>query len=76
MLFSQLRWVLIKLSHHSQVQYLYPVVSEARKIPLEINDNGDVLLTNPVINFEAEYSASHKLLLQYDKINNREPMKY
>ena len=57
-------------------QYLYPVVSEARKIPLEINDNGDVLLTNPVINFEAEYSASHKLLLQYDKINNIEPMKY
>ena len=39
-------------------------------MPLEINDNGDVLLTNPVINFEAEYSASHKLLLQYDKTNN------
>lgn len=57
-------------------QYTYPVVSEARKIPLQIKDNGDILLSNPLIDFEAEYSNSHKLLMQYDKANNIEPMKY
>ena len=57
-------------------QYQYAVVSEAKKLPIQINDKGDVLLNNPVIDFEAEYSASHKLLMQYDKINNSEGMKY
>ena len=57
-------------------QYQYAVVSEAKKLPIQINDKGDILLNNPVIDFEAEYSASHKLLMQYDKINNSEGMKY
>lgn len=57
-------------------QYLYPVVSEARKLPVEITHDGDILLSNPKIDFEAEYSASHKLLLQYDEANNYESMKY
>lgn len=57
-------------------QYEYPVISEARKLPLQIKDNGDVLLSNPLIDFEAEYSACHKVLLQYEKAGNAEAMKY
>ena len=52
------------------------IITEARKIPIEINNNGDVLITNPFINFDTEYSNSHKLLMQYDKSNNIEGMKY
>ena len=29
-----------------------------------------------MIDFEAEYSASHKLLMQYSKVNNTDGMKY
>ena len=57
-------------------QYEYPVISEARKIPLQVKDDGDVLLSNPFIDFEAEYSASHKLLLQYDNAGNIDGMEY
>lgn len=51
-------------------------VIEARKIPIEITDRGDVLLTNPMPDFDAEYMVSHKLLMQYDKAKNYEGMKY
>lgn len=57
-------------------QYLYPVVSEARQIPIQFDDDGDMLLNNPFVNFDNEYSASHKLLLQYEKSKNLEGMKY
>ena len=53
-----------------------PIIIEARKIPIEIKDNGDVLLTNPILDFDAEYMNSHKLLMQYDKVKNIESMKY
>ena len=56
--------------------YLYPVVLEARKFPIEIKDNGDILLTNKFVDFDSEYSASHKLLLEYEKAGNIEGMKY
>lgn len=56
--------------------FIQPVVVEARKFPLEIKNNGDVLLSNPFPNFDSEYMASHKLLVQYDKAGNIEPMKY
>jgi hypothetical protein len=52
------------------------ILTEARKSHIEIKDNGDVLLTNPYINYDSEYQASHKLLLQYEKVNNIEGMKY
>lgn len=55
--------------------YIYPTIVEA-KLPIEFNKDGDVLLTNPFVDFDREYSASHKLLLQYDKLNNTEGMKY
>ena len=52
------------------------IVSEARKANIEIKNNGDVLLTNPFIDFDTEYMSSHKLLIQYEKANNFEGMKY
>lgn len=55
--------------------YLYPCVTEA-KLPIEFNKDGDLLLTNKFIDFDAEYSSSHKLLLSYAKSNNLEGMKY
>lgn len=62
--------------YFTKTQYEYPVVSEGRKLPLEVKDNGDVLLTNPMVDYNAEYFNSHKLLLQYDKVNNIDGMKY
>lgn len=56
--------------------YIAPVVVEARKANIEVKNNGDVLLTNPFVDFDAEYMASHKLLMQYYKSNNIEAMKY
>ena len=64
------------LQQYTLNQYEYAVVSEAKNLPIQINDKGDLLLTNPMVNFEAEYSASHKLLLQYDEADNIEGMKY
>lgn len=51
-------------------------ILEARQIPIEINTDGDVLLTNPFPNYSDEYFASHKLLLNYEKTNNLEGIKY
>ena len=56
--------------------HIAPIVVEARKANIEVRDNGDVLLTNPFVDFDAEYMASHKLLMQYYKSNNIEAMKY
>lgn len=55
--------------------FIYPTVMEA-KFPIEFNKDGDVLITNKFIDFDREYSASHKLLLQYAKVGNLEGMKY
>ena len=52
------------------------IVTEARKSHIEINKDGDVLLTNPFINFDSEYANSHKLLKHYEKINNVDGIKY
>ena len=55
--------------------FIYPVLIEA-KLPIQFNKDGDALLTNPIVDFDREYSASHKLLLQYHRANNMEGMKY
>jgi len=55
--------------------FIYPVALEA-KLPIGLNKDGDIILTNKFIDFDAEYSSSHKLLLQYHKSNNLEGMKY
>lgn len=67
---------LIKESNNMINNYISPIIVEAKKIPIEINDNGDILLTNPFPDFDAEYMNSHKLLMQYYKAGNIEPMKY
>lgn len=55
--------------------FIYPTLMEA-KLPIQFNKDGDVLLTNTFVDFDREYSSSHKLLLQYAKANNTEAMKY
>jgi hypothetical protein len=60
----------------NEIQQLEQAIFEARKIPVEINADGDVLLTNPFPDYSAEYFASHKLLLNYEKTGNIEGMKY
>lgn len=55
--------------------FIYPTVMEA-KLPIQFNKDGDALLTNPLVDFDREYSASHKLLMQYYKASNTEGMKY
>lgn len=67
-----------KLIKSESVNYIEPVIvaTEAREFPIKVNKDGDVLLTNPFPDFDSEYMASHKLLMQYDKNNNIEPMKY
>lgn len=55
--------------------FIYPTVMEA-KLPVQFNKDGDVLLTNTFVDFDREFSASHKLLLQYAKVGNTEAMKY
>ena len=51
------------------------ILTEAKSLPIEINGD-DILLTNPFPNFESEYFASHKLLINYEKTNNIDGMKY
>jgi hypothetical protein len=58
------------------VESINPVLVEARKVPIEVNKNGDILITNPFIDFNTEYSQSHKLLEEYNKVGNIEGMKY
>jgi hypothetical protein len=55
--------------------FLYPTLMEA-KFPIQFNKDGDVLLTNTFVDFDREYSSSHKLLLQYAKAGNSDGMKY
>ena len=55
--------------------FIYPVIIEA-KLPIQFNKDGDALLTNTFVDFDAEYSSSHKLLLQYVKSKNLEGIKY
>jgi hypothetical protein len=51
-------------------------IFEARKIPVEVSSEGDVLLTNPFPDYSEEYFSSHKLLLNYEKTGNIDGMKY
>lgn len=55
--------------------FIHPTIMEA-KLPIQFNKDGDVLITNPFVDFDREYSASHKLLLHYVKVNNIEAIKY
>lgn len=58
--------------------YLKPMIINEIKAPLVIKSNGDILLTKPLskLDLDAEYTNSHKLLLNYNETNNYEGMKY
>lgn len=58
------------------VEYLYPVPVLEGVAPIQFNSDGDMLIKNKFIDFDAEYSSSHKLLLQYERTGNLEGMKY
>lgn len=52
-------------------------ICEIKEFPVQFDDQGNLLIKNmKKIDFESEYSQSHKLLLLYDKSNNMEGMKY
>lgn len=55
--------------------YIYPIIIEA-KLPIQFNKDGDALITNTFIDFDSEFSSSHKLLMQYAKSKNLDGMKY
>lgn len=55
--------------------YTYGSIIEF-KLPVEFNKEGDLLLTNRFVDFDSEYAASHKLLVEYEKAGNIEGMKY
>lgn len=62
--------------------YIKPYVdiyyyNEAKEFPVQFDKDGNLLIKNmKKLNFESEYSKSHKLLLIYDENNNIEGMKY
>lgn len=66
----------IPANESTTISYTLDYVNEARRLPIGFNDDGDILLTNPFPNFTEEYFSSHKLLLNYEKTNNLEGMKY
>ena len=47
-----------------------------KQLPIEFNDRGDLLLTNPNPDYYTEYLNSHKLLKQYKQSHNIEGIKY
>ena len=53
------------------------ILSEEKEFGIQFNDNGDLLIKNPKkINYREEYFNSHNLLIEYDKTNNIESIKY
>ena len=52
------------------------IISEVKDAPVKIDKHGDVIIRSmKPTDFAAEYSKSHKLLVEYDKQNNTEAMK-
>lgn len=58
------------------VEYNNEIITEARSFPIQFDKDGNLILKNlRKINFEQEYSNSHRLLKEYEKTNSYEPMK-
>lgn len=52
-------------------------IKEAKEFPVQFTDDGDLLISKGKdIDFEGEYSRIHIALVEYDKANNTEAMKY
>ena len=56
--------------------YMNPIIIEARKFPIEITDDEVLLRNDIIIDYDAEYAQTHKLLMQYDKAKDINGMKY
>lgn len=53
------------------------IIKEAKEFPVQFDDDGNLIIKKMnKLNFEEEYSKSHKLLLSYDKTGNTEGIKY
>lgn len=52
-------------------------INEAKEFPVQFDQEGNLLIKNMKrLDFESEYSQSHKLLIIYDNSNNLEGLKY
>lgn len=52
-------------------------LNEAKQFPVQFDGEGNLIIKNfKMLNYEKEYSNSHKLLLVYDKQNNYQGMMY
>lgn len=57
--------------------YISISILEAKEFPVQFDDDGNLLIKSiSKIDFEAEYSKIHKLLINYEKINDIESIKY
>lgn len=53
------------------------IIKEATSLPIEFDDDGNLFIKKKEnIDFAAEYQQCHKLLKQYEKVENYEAMKY
>ena len=52
-------------------------LTEAKSFPIQFDKDGNLIIKNiRKINFEQEYTNSHRLLMEYDKTKAYEPMKF
>lgn len=51
-------------------------ITEAKSTPVQFDNDGNLLIIKNISDIEEEYNKSHKLLMNYDKTNNYEAMKY
>lgn len=59
------------------VEYTDEVITEAKSLPIQFDKDGNLIVKNlRRLNFEQEYANSHRLLMQYDKSNSYDSMKF
>ena len=53
------------------------ILLEVKEFPVQFDDDGNLLIQKiDTLDFNAEYAKSHKLLLNYEKFNNLDGIKY
>ena len=74
---SKAKALINRLSKKAKARNESAILQELR-LPFKIKDNGDILLKKSFkyVDLNQAYFDSHKLLLQYEKSNNLEGMKY
>lgn len=70
----------IKMSNfpvYEFVEYDNEVITEAKSFPIQFDSDGNLIIKNlKKIDFEQEYTNSHRLLMEYEKAKSYEPMKF